>query len=580
MYQLTMKVLQIIRIIGCVVGVLGIFGCTPHSLEQRVQDPLDNPVVDVQHSPKTQRDVVAGTEFQMAIQVVDSYRVIDEVSLNVTHQDWMLAFLQLLDPDRDFLLQRDVDVIMQASANLYDKLLSGEPEALKSLYDVVNWRMAITIDQAAQWLRHEPPMRPKFVYEKPHTWASSDRELRRRWRDKVFYLALPDLVQGKAWRHVSRQALDAYQQQQACLHTFDNGKLIAYAVRAYANLVGVNAQYVAQAKAAGSGDVRYGCELPLERTRTENRPLKSDVFPILAGGVATSISVLTLPNFDGQLSNSSRLQNVLAGHIQHYIDKGVKGVVVDLRGNKGNVIEDGVLVARSLLGGGLLVQKKAFDGALSTLKYQGDSRYAGAMVMLVDRHTEGAAEVLASSMQGRKQGIVIGERSAGMGHYKDITPLTVGAVEVVVGEYMTLAGHAINSLGVSPDVELAFMKSRVRHDAQAYVVALSKSSSFTRPARQRQYPLDAPLPYLRMQQKMRSDLSEAVPRYVLMKRQEENYAAERRVMDVHSQKRAYKKLQAAQAYLAQSGVSDIELFQGLQITRDWLGVKNAGMRSW
>ena len=261
--------------------------------------------------------------------------------------------------------------------------------------------------------------------------------------------------------------------------------------------------------------------------------------------------------------------------------------VLELQGHGGPVVLDMLLkeishifISKMLFGSGLLVQKKEFDGVLSVVEYVGDKLYRGAIVMLVDRSTSGAAEVLASAMQGRKQGIVIGERSRGVGKYKDVTPLNNGVLEVVSGQYMTLAGHAINDIGISPDVEFLFMKARVRHDAKSYVVALSKRSSFVRPSRQRQTALDAPLPYLRMKQKLRVDSSDSVPSYILMKRQEDNYASRRNIMDIHIHKQVYRKLLSAQAKLAKTGVRDVELFQGLQITQDWLSVKNAGMRSW
>jgi len=532
--------------------------------------------------------VSVGTEFQRAIQVIDSYRVIDEVSFQVTPETWMKTFLNLLDPYRDFMLQKDIDVIMQAADNLYQKLLAGEPEALKSLYDVVNWRMAITVDQSSRWLKNEPAMRPKVKYHKPQDWAGSDQALRQRWRDKVFYLGLPDMVAGERWNSIVKRTLSAYQHQQACLQEFDNGKLLEYAVAAYAQLVGVDATYLPVRKNPNApalivplaSQSTHQCELPFISVGDRNRSFTSQTFPILAGGIATSVSVLTLPNFDGAITSSKTLQEKITKQVMEFRKKGMTGLVVDLRGNVGESIGDAIFISKMLFGSGLLVQKKEFDGALSVVEYVGDKLYRGAIVMLVNRSTSGAAEVLASAMQGRKQGIVIGERSRGLGKYKDATPLNNGVLEVVIGEYMTLAGHAINDIGVSPDVELLFMKSKVRHDAKSYVVALSKRTSFVRPSRQRQTALDAPLPYLRMKQKLRVDSSDSVPSYVLMKRQEDNYVARRSVLDIHSQKQVYRKLLSAQAKLAETGVRDVELFQGLQITQDWIGVKNAGMRSW
>ena len=572
--------------------LLGLPACLQNSIlkyPSKNTNAIEGSLTELAASPF----VSAGTEFQRAIQVIDSYRVVDEVSFQVTPETWMKTFLNLLDPYRDFMLQKDIDVIMQAADNLYQKLLAGEPEALKSLYDVVNWRMAITVDQASYWLKNEPPMRPKVKYHKPQNWADNDKALRQRWRDKVFYFGLPDMVAGERWNSVAKRTLHAYQRQQTCLQEFDNGKLLEYAVAAYAQLVGVDAAYLPARKNLNLPSLTvptpnvqpvsqdpYQCELPFISVDDKNRFFASQTFPILAGGVATSVSVLTLPNFDGEMTGNKELQEKIENRVKGFQKKGVSGLVVDLRGNVGESIGDAIFISKMLFGSGLLVQKKEFDGAISVVEYVGEKLYGGVIVMLVNRSTSGAAEVLASAMQGRKQGVVIGERSRGVGKYKDATPLNNGVLEVVIGEYMTLAGHAIKNIGVSPDVEYLFMKSRVRHDAKSYVVALSKQTSFVRPSRQRQTALDAPLPYLRMKQKLRVDSSDSVPSYVLMKRQEDNYASRRNIMDTHSQKQVYRKLLSAQARLAKTGVRDVELFQGLQITQDWIGVKNAGMRSW
>jgi hypothetical protein len=579
--------LLVIRIITVCILLLGLPACLQNSIlkyPSKSANAKEGVLTVLAEGPL----VSVGTEFQRAIQVIDSYRVIDEVSFQVTPETWMKTFLNLLDPYRDFMLQKDIDVIMQAADNLYLKLLVGEPEALKSLYDVVNWRMAITVDQASHWLKNEPPMRPKVKYHKPQSWADNDKALRQRWRDKVFYFGLPYMVAGERWGSVAKRTLHAYQQQQTCLQEFDNGKLLEYAVAAYAQLVGVDAAYLPARKSIHLptphvGSVLQGpheCELPFISVGDKNRFFASQTFPILAGGVATSVSVLTLPNFDGEITRNKVLQEQIENRVKGFQKKDVSGLVVDLRGNAGESIGDAIFISKMLFGSGLLVQKKEFDGVLSVVEYVGDKRYRGAIVMLVDRSTSGAAEVLASAMQGRKQGIVIGERTGGVGKYKDATPLNNGVLEVVIGEYMTLAGHAIKDIGVSPDVEYLFMKSRVRHDAKSYVVALSKQTSFVRPSGQRQTALDAPLPYLRMKQKLRVDSSDSVPSYVLMKRQEDNYASRRKIMDIHSQKQVYRKLLSAQAKLAKTGVRDVELFQGLQITQDWIGVKNSGMRSW
>ena len=561
--------------------LLGLTACAQHSSSGSQSSARS----DAKKPSQTSTGVPASieSEFERAIQTIDSLRVIDEVSVLVNPDDWMQALLNHLDPYRDFMLQRDVDVIMLAASNLYQKMLAGDAEALKSLYDVVNWRMAITISQAPKWLRNEPPMRPKMKYKRPETWANDEKELRTRWRDKVFYMGLPDLVAGDQWTSVAKTTLNAYQSHQACLQQFSNGRLMSYAVSAYANLVGVDAVYTslgAESDVTPEAVTQRSCDLPFTLSHTFNRPLNAEIFPVLAGGVATSVAVLTLPNFDGGIAGNQSLRNELAEHLHDFQRLGVSGVVVDLRGNSGSSIGGAVYVLEMLLGPGLLVQKKAFGGALSVVESLEGAPYNGALALLIDRHTAGAAEVFASAVQARELGFLIGERSKGRGTYKESTKLSAGRLDAVVGEYMTLKGQAINNIGVTPDIELSFMKTRPRHDAKSYMLALSNASSYVRPLRLPSHHLGVSLSYLKKQQKRRVQSSDVLSSYILMKRQEENYASMRNIMDVYSQKQVYKKLLSAQAKRGKAGVKDIERFHSLQIVQDWVGAKNSGLKEW
>ena len=565
--------------------MLGATACSQHT-------PIDPSLKAAASQADVPRPVLAKkvvlSEFQLGIQALDSYRLLDELSLQVGPDEWLIAFLDLLDPYRDFMLKADVDVIMQVADDLYNKLLAGEPEALKSLYAVVNWRMATTINQAASWLRKAPTMRPKSIYHTPTAWAADESELKQRWQDKVFYFGLPDMVAGAKWKDVVQHSLQAYTQQQSCLQEFNNGKLMSYAIAAYAKLIGVDASYLSldekrqdkrQVNKQQAVGRLVGCDLPFILPAIQNRQLKSDTYPILAGGVATSIAVLTLPNFDGAITNNESLKTDIVSHLQQFQQNKVAGVVLDLRGNSGSSISDVTFVAEQMLGSGYLVQKKEFSGARSVVEYVGDRIYDGVLLMLIDRDTSGVAEVLVSAMQGRKRGIVIGERSNSSGQYRDTVYLRFGKLNIAAGEYMALAGHAIEDIGVAPDIELPFMKARVRQNVKSYVAALVKAFS-VKPLLGQRYLLKAPLPYLRKQLQQRIDLSDMVPAYILMKRQQVNTREQRNVLDMHSQRRAHQKLLAAQTALAATGVTDVELFQTLQIVQDWIGVKNAGMRSW
>ncbi|WP_406199000.1 S41 family peptidase [Kitasatospora sp. NBC_01560] len=128
------------------------------------------------------------------------------------------------------------------------------------------------------------------------------------------------------------------------------------------------------------------------------------------------------------------------------------GVVLDLRGNSGGLVEEAVGTAAVFLDGGPVGSYQDRGGTRElTAPPGGDQRTP--LVVLVDGGTMSAAELLAGALQDRSRAVVVGARTFGKGTVQQPSRLADGAVlELTVGRYHTPAGRSPEGTGLTPDV--------------------------------------------------------------------------------------------------------------------------------
>jgi carboxyl-terminal processing protease len=129
------------------------------------------------------------------------------------------------------------------------------------------------------------------------------------------------------------------------------------------------------------------------------------------------------------------------------------GVIVDLRGNPGGLLDEGVEVASAFLDGGPVVSYEQRDAPDRTLYAVGNGDTETPVVVLVDGGTASAAEVVAAALQDRSRAVIVGSRTYGKGSVQQPSVLPDGsAIEFTIGRYITPAGRVIDGRGVEPDV--------------------------------------------------------------------------------------------------------------------------------
>jgi carboxyl-terminal processing protease len=155
------------------------------------------------------------------------------------------------------------------------------------------------------------------------------------------------------------------------------------------------------------------------------------------------------------LTFSAGAHGELRSTLERLYRRGAQGLVLDLRGNGGGLLNEAVLSASLFLPKGELVVST--DGRATghrDYKAVGDPLAQRPTVVLIDRHTASAAEILASALADHRLATIVGTRSFGKGTFQEVIKLAAGgALDLTVGQYFTASGASLANKGIRPDVQ-------------------------------------------------------------------------------------------------------------------------------
>lgn len=131
---------------------------------------------------------------------------------------------------------------------------------------------------------------------------------------------------------------------------------------------------------------------------------------------------------------------------------GMQATILDLRGNPGGILDDGVAVA------GMLVPK----GPIVSLVYKNGDKYVEQsslekvkypLAVLVDHGTASAAEIVAGAVKDTKAGRLFGVKTFGKGSVQGVYRIDQNtALKITTAKYYTPSGVSIHNVGIEPDV--------------------------------------------------------------------------------------------------------------------------------
>jgi carboxyl-terminal processing protease len=151
----------------------------------------------------------------------------------------------------------------------------------------------------------------------------------------------------------------------------------------------------------------------------------------------------------------AEVREAVETELQH---DGARGLVLDLRSNPGGLVEEAQLVASIFLPrGAVVVSMRGRVQPPQTLRAEGGAISRSIpMVVLVDRDTASAAEIVTGALQDNHRATVVGTNTFGKGVFQEEQSLSNGgALDITVGEYFTPNGHNLGGGGVREGVGLA-----------------------------------------------------------------------------------------------------------------------------
>ncbi len=175
--------------------------------------------------------------------------------------------------------------------------------------------------------------------------------------------------------------------------------------------------------------------------------------PITTGRIVErngkKLGIVTLSTF------SEGAHGLVRKEIDELVEKGAEGILLDLRGNGGGLLNEAVLVSSVFIDDGLIVSTKG-----RTKPERKYDSVGGAIdedipvVVLVDRGTASASEIVSGAIKDRGRGTVVGTRTFGKGVFQEVQPLSNGGLlDITVGQYFLPNGENIGDKGVKPTVK-------------------------------------------------------------------------------------------------------------------------------
>jgi carboxyl-terminal processing protease len=131
------------------------------------------------------------------------------------------------------------------------------------------------------------------------------------------------------------------------------------------------------------------------------------------------------------------------------------GLVLDLRNNPGGVLDAAVDVSDLFLDSGVIVTAdgRSFDARFTRSAHRGDILDGAEMIVLVNKGSASAAEIVAGALQDHNRALVVGTGTFGKGLVQTVMPLSKGrAIKLTTSRYYTPSGDSIHDVGIAPDV--------------------------------------------------------------------------------------------------------------------------------
>lgn len=205
-----------------------------------------------------------------------------------------------------------------------------------------------------------------------------------------------------------------------------------------------------------------------DKIKLEDQAAKKRLLKVETGQAQSTIGVIDLPSFysdfdgknvsDPDYRSTTRDVRKLLTELK---DEDIDGLIIDLRGNGGGALNEAISLTGLFIRKGPIVQVQNAKGNVKIDRDPDpDIIYKGPLVVLVDRYSASASEILSGAIQDYKRGLIVGEPTYGKGTVQNLLHLNrfvntkedLGQLKVTIAQFFRINGDSTQHRGVIPDV--------------------------------------------------------------------------------------------------------------------------------
>ncbi len=162
------------------------------------------------------------------------------------------------------------------------------------------------------------------------------------------------------------------------------------------------------------------------------------------------IALMTISQF------TNRTETELEKIMPKLDEENARGIILDLRGNPGGILNIVIEVASHFITDGVIVSVRSNQGVIETYNAKDrDITTDLPMVVLVDEGSASGSEVLTGALQDHHRAFIAGTVTYGKGSVNILQPLSDGSgIYITTSRWLTPDGHLIEGQGIQPDVTL------------------------------------------------------------------------------------------------------------------------------
>ena len=173
--------------------------------------------------------------------------------------------------------------------------------------------------------------------------------------------------------------------------------------------------------------------------------------------VKDGLGYLRIPQFN---EKSFSTMATAIGKLENQLGGKLPGLILDLRGNPGGLLDESIKVSSAFLDGGEVVSTRGRKpGDVQNYSADKGELVKGVpLIVLIDGASASASEIVAGAIQDHGRGLVLGLTSFGKGSVQSVIPLRGGrdgALRMTTQRYYTPAGRSIQGTGIAPDIAVS-----------------------------------------------------------------------------------------------------------------------------